>query len=216
MNALYLRISREDLNIENQKHAVLHLISGEVKEYIDVISGSKDDRANWLRLQEDIEAGQVKVVFAYHIDRLGRSSIDLGRFLNLCEKKKVEIRTPGMVIDPSNDMSRAYFQMAAIFAELELRRIKSRTRDGLSRARAEGQVLGRPPILNKEEAKRAAGMFAEGISTNDIVKSFPMKDKLGNPKLVEGKLTYVKRQSLYSSLRYHKLINKSVKELRKK
>jgi len=203
LNAVYYRVSREDLNLDNQRTALRQFLPKKVKisEYVDTDSGALDDRKEWTRLKADIEAGTVKVIHAYHVDRLGRSTLELCRFLDLCEKHKAVIRTPGMNIDPSDEMARGFFQMAAIFAEIELRRIKRRTRDGIARAREQGIRLGRPPALTADQAKAAVEMLTKDVRTCTVAANFN-----------------VTRQVLYSSLRSHNLIpkNGSVRDLRPK
>ncbi len=217
MNAVYYRVSRDDLNLENQRSAMKQLLlKKSATEFVDTESGSHDDREGWMRLKAAIEAGTVKAVYSYHVDRLGRSTLELCRFLDLCEKHGAVIKTPGMSIDPTDEMARGFFQMAAIFAEIELRRIKRRTRDGLARARDEGITLGRPPVLTREQAAMAAEMFSNSIRTDTVSTTFvyPVKTKDGSPHPKAGQS--IPRQSIYSALRHWGFIKKSVKELRTK
>jgi len=217
--AAYYRVSRSDLNLDNQRHAIKSLIPKGARpdEFVDEESGSVDTRLEWTRLKEAIAQGAYDAVYAYHVDRLGRSTIELCRFLDICEKAKATIVTPGMVIDPHDEMCRGFFQMAAIFAEMELRRIKRRTQDGLARAKAEGKHLGRRPALTKQQAEAAGEMLRKGIKTKIVLESTYLLDAQGRPMTdptSQGPVR-VARHTLYSNLRYWGVIKKSVKELRK-
>ena len=92
--ALYIRLSVEDsrtrsLSIENQKHALHHLVDGmedvrniEVLEYIDNgYSGTNFERPSVQALLDDVRTGKIHCIAVKDFTRFGRNSIEVGYFL---------------------------------------------------------------------------------------------------------------------------------------
>jgi DNA invertase Pin-like site-specific DNA recombinase len=74
------------------------------------------------------------------------------------------------VIDTSTSAGKAMFQMMGVFDEFERAMIVERVKSGLSRARAQGERLGRPSVASaKEDAVRR--LLASGIG---VVKTAKM------------------------------------------
>ena len=55
-------------------------------------------------------------------------------------------------IDTTTPAGKALFQMLGVFAEFERAMIRERVKSGLERAKAQGKILGRPPIDPCKEA----------------------------------------------------------------
>ena len=55
-------------------------------------------------------------------------------------------------VDTSTPAGNALFQMMGVFAEFERAMIRERVKSGLERAKAQGKILGRPPIDPRKEA----------------------------------------------------------------
>jgi DNA invertase Pin-like site-specific DNA recombinase len=55
-------------------------------------------------------------------------------------------------VDTSTPAGKALFQMMGVFAEFERAMIRERVKSGLERAKAQGKILGRPPIDPRKEA----------------------------------------------------------------
>jgi DNA invertase Pin-like site-specific DNA recombinase len=71
--------------------------------------------------------------------------------------------------------------MMGVFAELERAILQERVHAGLTRARAEGKRLGRPPISPELENRIRAALNAPG-RTEGVRKIAP---RLGNPGTVQ-------------------------------
>ena len=52
-------------------------------------------------------------------------------------------------------MSQAFFQISAVFAELELSMIRERVRSGMANAKAKGRPIGRPKKTTPEDIPAA-------------------------------------------------------------
>ena len=131
-----------------------------IKVYKDRgISGAKgrDKRPAFDALCRDATKRQFDVVMAWSVDRLGRSLQDLIGFLSELHALGIDLFLHQQGLDTTTPAGKAMFQMLGVFAEFERSMIKERVRAGLSRAKAAGTKLGRPPLAKaKEEAIRAA------------------------------------------------------------
>jgi DNA invertase Pin-like site-specific DNA recombinase len=122
-------------------------------------SGSKSSRPELNNLLNDMRERKFDTVVCYKLDRLGRS---LSNLLNLLQEfKNRGIRLISVVdgLDTNNDnpMSRAFWQLLGVFAELERGITVSRVNDGLYRAKMNGKKLGRPTGAKDKKRRRLSG-----------------------------------------------------------
>ena len=161
---LYLRVSTVDQTTASQERE-LREVAGRMgceitKVYKDHgISGAKgrDKRPGFDALCRDATKRQFDVVMAWSVDRLGRSLQDLIGFLSELHSLGIDLFLHQQGLDTTTPSGKAMFQMLGVFAEFERAMIQERVRAGLSRAKAEGKRLGRPPIpAETERAVRLA------------------------------------------------------------
>jgi DNA invertase Pin-like site-specific DNA recombinase len=134
-----------DASRDAQLAAVRSLCGEDVTVYTDWgISGRKADRPDYQRLRADIAAGKVSSVCAYSLSRLGRSTIELLRFVELCQDHNVPIRTNVENIDTSSAMGRMLLTIMAAVAQLEAELAQERIGAALAAKRANGDELGQP------------------------------------------------------------------------
>jgi DNA invertase Pin-like site-specific DNA recombinase len=151
--ALYARVSTGGQTVENQLHelrTVATRLNWEVvEEFVDQgISGSKgrDKRPALDSMLKAVIRGEVEVVAAWSVDRLGRSVQDLVGMLNEIRARDCDLYLHQQGLDTATPSGRAMYQMLGVFAEFERQIIIERTNAGLARARAQGRRLGRPEI----------------------------------------------------------------------
>lgn len=83
------------------------------------------------------------------VSRLSRSTKQLCDIIEAVQEKKIRLQIIGSItidcrdgnIDP---MTEAFLKMAGVFAELELKMIRSRIKSGMANAKAKGKQIGRP------------------------------------------------------------------------
>jgi DNA invertase Pin-like site-specific DNA recombinase len=166
--ALYARVSTGGQTVENQLlelRAVGKRLGWEiVGEFVDEgISGSKgrDKRPALDQMLKGVIRGEVDVVAAWSVDRLGRSVQDLVGILNEIRERDCDLYLHQQGLDTSTPSGRAMYQMLGVFAEFERSIIVERTNAGLARARAQGRRLGRPvtspSLIEDIKAMRAKG-----------------------------------------------------------
>lgn len=155
--ALYLRVSterqgRSGHGIEAQRRDLnlfLRTHGGEsVGEFIDVESGTKDERPELTRaLQQCRKNGYV--LLTSKVDRLSR---DVEFIARLCKDKKLTIKVAQI---PNAD----HFQihLFASLAQAEREFISQRTKAALAAAKERGVVLGNPKLseMNKQRSHKA-------------------------------------------------------------
>ena len=93
------------------------------------------------------------LVAAWSVDRLGRSLQHLVAFLGELHALKIDLYLHQQGIDTTTPAGEAMFQMMGVFAQFERAMIQERVKSGLSRARAGGKRLGRPPVAARKRAE---------------------------------------------------------------
>lgn len=166
---IYLRVSTKDQTTENQRRELERVARQRCWTVVEVfedaaISGSKgrDKRPGFDAMLKAAQRGDINMVMAWSVDRLGRSLSDLVSFLGEIQATGTELYLQVQGLDTSTPSGRAMFQMLGVFAEFERAMIIERVNAGLARAKAKGKTLGRPKIKPAVEAKvrelRASGM----------------------------------------------------------
>src|SRR5690349_13195463 len=85
----------------------------------------------------------------------------------------VRLSLGGNTYDPTDPMSKMFFNMLAVFAEFEADLLKMRTREGMAVARAEGKLKGRKPELTPRQQAELVRMRTSGeYSIADLMELF--------------------------------------------
>ena len=92
--------------------------------------------------------------------RLGRSVMDLITIANELSAEGVKLEILAGSFNRDDPMEKAFFTIAAAFAELERDMIQVRTLDGLAAARARGRVGGRKAKLTDVQAAEVRRLYA--------------------------------------------------------
>jgi DNA invertase Pin-like site-specific DNA recombinase len=191
---IYLRVSTVDQTTDNQRLDLQRVASQRgwnvVELYIDHgISGSKDreKRPAFNKLCKDATNGKLDLVAAWSIDRLGRSLQHVVTFLNELRTMNVDLYIHQQSVDSSTPGGKAMLSMCAVFAEFERNMIIERVTAGMTRAKSQGKVFGRPKVSPAVEQHirelRAAGhgfiktskLAGVGVSTVQRVLSIPLQ-----------------------------------------
>ena len=159
--ALYARVSTrdKDQNPETQLYALRNYAAQRgweiVVEYVDQASATDlRGRTAWRDLLEDVRTGGIDLVLVTKLDRAFRSSKDTYDNLAYLDQHKVGFIATTQPIDTSTSTGKLLLGVLAAVAEFERALIVERTLEGLSRAKAQGKRLGRPPG-SKDKTKRS-------------------------------------------------------------
>jgi DNA invertase Pin-like site-specific DNA recombinase len=155
---LYLRVSTKDQTTENQQIDLQRVAAQRgwtiVETYRDHgISGSKgrDKRPAFDKLCRDATNGNLDIVAAWSIDRLGRSLQHVVTFLNELNAMNVDLYLHQQSVDSATPGGKAMLSMCAVFAEFERNMIVERVSAGMARAKSAGKTFGRPKVTDAVE-----------------------------------------------------------------
>lgn len=153
--AIYARVSKGDLNPENQK---LQLIAhakqkGWEYEVFEETESTRKTRPIKENILKSIREGKFDGILIYKLDRWARSLQEL--IMNVTEitnrgKQFIVLTQP---FDTTSSAGMLMMQILGAFAEFEREIIRERTMAGLDRARANGKVLGRPRKAIKKQGR---------------------------------------------------------------
>lgn len=113
------------------------------KIYDDAAESAKSlDRPAMLELLKQVEKGRILRVVIYKLDRMTRSVSDLGRLLELFDKRSVALSSVSESLDTSSASGRLVVNMMGSVAQWERETISERTRAALDVKRSRGEKLG--------------------------------------------------------------------------
>jgi len=166
----YCRVSTIGQTTENQiqeiKAAGFDLQPQRVIE--ETISGSTSTsgRTGFNKLLERMESGDVLVVTK--LDRLGRNAIDVQSTVHMLERKGIRVHCLALGgVDLTSPAGKMTMGVLAAVAEFERDLLIERTQAGLSRAKSEGKILGRPAATSKEAVQ---ALKLESMSQSQVAK----------------------------------------------
>jgi DNA invertase Pin-like site-specific DNA recombinase len=169
--AIYLRVSRADQNIENQRDTLINYsIKSDYelfKIYEDTGTGSNEKRDSLNELLKEARKRKFDTVLVWKFDRFARSTSFLIRTLDEFHNLGIDFISYDENLDTSTPMGKAMFTVISAFAEFEKSILVSRTKLGLERAKAEGKILGRPKIDEMKVAK-IKKLRKQGLSISEI------------------------------------------------
>lgn len=149
--AIYIRVSRSDLNLDNQRLALEEY--AKLKGYDYTFFEEKESTRKTRPVKEEVlnllRKGKFDGVLVYKVDRWARSLQELIMNVNeITDKGKffVSITQP---FDTLGSSGRLMLNIIGAFAEFERDMIRERTMAGLDRAKASGKKLGRPFKVKK-------------------------------------------------------------------
>ncbi|MDE0775924.1 MAG: recombinase family protein [Nocardioides sp.] len=175
----YVRISKADrdktdeqqrLSIRAQREAITAACAAKGWElgavYEDfAVSGTDDDRVDFCKVQDLIDAKGADVVVVTRLDRLSRKA---WRLLWLIEEKGWNIYAIEQSFDTREPEGWLAAAIHALMADYERRLISKRTRQALAQLRKEGTHTGRRSGIPTEVEDRIAALHADGMSASRI------------------------------------------------
>lgn len=158
--ALYLRVSTEAQDVENQRLALEQWASARGFEVVQVYQEQESawragHQGELAKLLADARKGRFKVVLIWALDRLSRE----GALAILSHVHRLS--TSGVRVlshqeswtEAPGELGELLYALTGWVARMESQRLSERTRAGLARVKAEGRKLGRPAGA-KDKRKR--------------------------------------------------------------
>jgi DNA invertase Pin-like site-specific DNA recombinase len=139
--------------------------------YREKVTGARADRRELLRMLKALAPGDVVTVT--RIDRLARSTFDLFAIVKQIVDAGAQFRSLAEPwADTGTSTGRLMIAVLGGLADVERDLIRTRTAEGRSRAKAQGQHMGRPPKLTPQQQKEARKRRAEGATLKELAKSY--------------------------------------------
>jgi len=172
--ALYARVSTADQkSLKSQIDEIRKYAQGRsweiVKEVKEVGSGGKT-RPKREELLQMARRREVDCIIVWKLDRWGRSMSDLVTTLQELREMGVQFVSVRDALDFTTTMGRALAGMLAVFAEFERDILRERVRAGLTAARLEGRVGGRPRATTQEQRGKIKELLSQGKSKAEIAR----------------------------------------------
>ncbi|PMM26358.1 recombinase family protein [Vibrio breoganii] len=139
----YGRVSRADLSLENQSHAVSERGYVFTETYTDVVSGSVPpmEREGFSTMIKNLERGDT--IYIYRIDRLSRRLEDVKKMVRELGEKGIQLRSLDVDgFDISSSLGGFVISLLGAVSELERETISIRTKAGIKRKQAELHAKG--------------------------------------------------------------------------
>lgn len=144
--AIYCRVSRADLNLDNQINPLIKRAESEGWEY--KVFTEKESSRNTRPVKEEVlkilRKREFDGVLIYALDRWCRSVPEFAQELEEFNQRKIAFYSLREGFSFDTAIGKAMATMAMIFAQLERDLIRERTIAGLERVKAQGKKLGRP------------------------------------------------------------------------
>ncbi|OWQ98243.1 recombinase family protein [Sphingopyxis witflariensis] len=171
----YCRVSTADQTADNQiRELEAAGFSIDPKRVVtETVSGSIPamEREGFARLVDRLEDGDVLIVTK--IDRLGRNAMDVRATVDRLEGEGVRVHCLALGgVDLTSAAGRMVMTVICAMAEFERDLLVERTQAGLSRAKAEGKVLGRPRALSDRQETEVRAKRAAGASLGTLARAY--------------------------------------------
>jgi len=154
--AIYIRVSREDLNLMNQQLELEQYAKSRGWDYEIFEEKESTRKTRPVKQMVFSMAWERKVdgILIYKLDRWARSLQELINDLSRLQQSKVMFMSmkENLILD-EDPRNMLMIHMLGAFGEFERAMIRERTMSGLARARAEGKTLGRPRKAIKKHGR---------------------------------------------------------------
>lgn len=149
-----------------------------VHEYVDILSGSRDDRPRYKQMLIDLAPSEV--VLVWRLDRIGRKKSELFRFFEWCKQHRIgliSVTQPEM----SNELAR---DIMSVLAAYESQQIAERVLPGMATRVEQGKWVSKPPyyyrigpdhtLIPAENAGDAQKVWDAVLATGSIERAAAM------------------------------------------
>src|SRR3954452_553946 len=171
----YLRVSTAGQTTDNQLQEIKAAgFKVEPRRVVtETISGNvaTSQRRGFTRLLDRLEPRGVLVVTK--LDRLGRNVMGVGSTVAKLAELGVRVHCLALGgVDLTSSTGKLTMNVLNAVAEFERDLLIERTQAGLTRAKAEGKTLGRPPSLTDEQRRAVERQLSEGATVSALARVF--------------------------------------------
>jgi DNA invertase Pin-like site-specific DNA recombinase len=134
------------------------------------VSGVFNERKELSECLKYVRKGDQLVIS--RLDRMARSSLHLGKIVELLKSKEVNLVVLDQYIDTSTAQGRLMFQMLSSFAEFENELRKERQVEGIKKAINNGVKFGRKTKVTPEIIKNVKKAISEDNTVRSIISKY--------------------------------------------
>jgi len=177
------------------------------------LSGGTLERPALKRLLADIEAGKVRIVVVYKVDRLTRSLADFAKIVEVFDTHGASFVSVTQAFNTTTSMGRLTLNMLLSFAQFEREVTGERIRDKIAASKAKGLWMGgvvplgydvrdRKLVVNNAEAETVRTIFRRYAELGSVRLLRAELDRLGivsKPRARSGGVS-ISRGALYLML----------------
>lgn len=197
--AVYVRVSTKSQDTASQEPDLTRWVEahgGQATWYRDTARGEDLDRPGWRKLWAEVEAGRVKRIVVWRMDRAGRSIVDLTRLIRELGERGVSLVSVRDSFDLGTPAGKLMAHLLASVAQYETEIRRERVAAGIAAARAAGRKIGgsSPGRLRSDGSPKAHAIHP------DRVKHILELDTRGEPRASIARLTGVPPASVYRIL----------------
>lgn len=151
--AIYVRVSKRDMNPENQKLQLINYVNSKGWDYeiFEEQESTRKTRPIKQDVLKQLRQGKLGGVIIWKLDRWARSLQELIMDIDEITSRNKEFIVITQPIDTTSASGRLFMQILGAFAEFEREIIRERTIAGLERAKASGKKLGRPKKSSRKQ-----------------------------------------------------------------
>lgn len=169
----YIRVSSDKQTVENQRFEINNfckrenlVIDGWIEE---TISGTKAYNKRELgKLLDKVKKDDL--IICAELSRLGRNLFMIMEILNICMTKECRVWTIKDNYRLGDDIQSKVLAFAfGLSAEIERNLISQRTKEALTRKKAEGVILGRPK--GKKSSQEKYKLFGKEVLIRELLKN---------------------------------------------
>jgi len=172
---IYSRVSKESSDNTNQllilRDYCLKMNYEIFDEYVDVVSGVKENRPQFELMMKDAAKRKFDMVLFFALDRLTREGTRKTiHYLQMLDDFGVTYKSYSeQYIDSSGIFKDVIIALLSTLAKQERLRISERVKAGLEKSRQQGRIGGRP-TLDETKITQIKKLKNEGISIVSIAK----------------------------------------------
>jgi site-specific DNA recombinase len=200
--AVYLRVSTEDQNPENQRTDVMKLADAlrykVVKVYIDKDSGGYSDRKEFQQMISDAESEKFQMVFIWALDRFSREGAGTTlTYIERLRKAGVALKSYQEQWIDTSDEGNAELTISIIAwqAKQEHKRIRERSMAGKRERLSQGKMIGCYPPYGYIHIRRDKGSGTDAYFKVNTSEALVVKKIFGLYLKLESMFMVAKRLS---------------------
>jgi DNA invertase Pin-like site-specific DNA recombinase len=177
MIGVYIRVSSHSQKSDSQHAEIRRWLRAHghaletVQWFEDTETGATLTRSGFIRLQEEIFAGTVKMVVVWKLDRIARSMREGINTLSRWCELGVRVVSITQQIDLSGTVGHLVAGVLFAIAEIELQHVKERQAVGIALAKQRGVYKGRKHGATKTNPKRARELRDKGMTLPEIAQA---------------------------------------------